>query len=422
MLAGMTTLRLLAIGLILVVSTVAWFVLGTSVTARSGEFDARLAREVAQLWGGFHRQVAPVVLVERERQVRENVQQQTASGRTFVSEVTRTVIDREPLPFASSEIDVDLQLAHRQKGLLWYDTYTVGFDGRYTVRNPDAVARVLVLRLGFPSKDAVYDGFLVRFDRAEAAALSDLSQGVEIRTEVAAGATAPVEVRYVSRGMGEWRYALAESGVSQVRNFTLRLRTNFDAVDFPAGTISPSSRSAARDGVMLEWKFASLVTGQAIGLDLPEKTNPGPLAARITFFAPVSLLFFVTVLVILGILGGENLHPMHYAFVAAAFFAFHLLLAYLVDHVQIHASFALAAATSIGLVVSYLSRVTRSRAALLRAAVAQLVFLVFFSYAFFFEGFTGLTVTIGSVLTLFVLMQSTARLDWSRVFDRGARV
>jgi hypothetical protein len=44
------------------------------------------------------------------------------------------------------------------------------------------------------------------------------------------------------------------------------------------------------------------------------------------------------------------------------------------------------------------------------------VFLVLFSYAFFFEGYTGLTVTVGAVLTLFVLMQVTARVDWGEVF------
>ena len=52
--------------------------------------------------------------------------------------------------------------------------------------------------------------------------------------------------------------------------------------------------------------------------------------------------------------------------------------------------------------------------------MAQLVYLVLFSYAFFFEGYTGLTVTIGAVLTLFVLMQITARVDWGEVFVRNA--
>ena len=57
--------------------------------------------------------------------------------------------------------------------------------------------------------------------------------------------------------------------------------------------------------------------------------------------------------------------------------------------------------------------------AIFRAGAAQLVFLVLFSYAFFFEGYTGLTVTIGAIVTLFVLMQMTARVDWSRGLSLG---
>jgi inner membrane protein involved in colicin E2 resistance len=403
--------------MILGVATFAWFVLGASVTSRSGEFDSRMAAEVAQLWGGPHRQVAPTVLIERERQVEETVRQQTPSGQTVASKITRTVIDQDAVPLASSRVDVDLRLEHRQKGLLWYDTYTVRFNARYTVRNPDGAQRPLVARLAFPSKDALYDQFAVRFNGVDAPRLTDLSKGVEVRTVVAPEGTAELEVTYVSRGLDEWRYALAEAGVSQVQDLRLRMTTDFDDVDFPPGTMSPTSRSTTDRGWQLDWQFASLVTGQAIGVDLPAKTNPGPLAARITFFAPVSLLFFVTVLVILGILGGENLHPMNYAFVSAAFFAFHLLLAYLVDHIQIHAAFAISAATSILLVVSYLRLVSGTRFALGRAGVAQMVFLVLFSYAFFFDGFTGLTVTIGSIVTLFVLMQATARVDWSETFS-----
>jgi inner membrane protein involved in colicin E2 resistance len=123
-------------------------------------------------------------------------------------------------------------------------------------------------------------------------------------------------------------------------------------------------------------------------------------------------------MVILGVLGGRSLHPMNYFFLAAAFFAFHLLLAYLVDHVEMNAAFAIAAAASVFLVVSYLRIVAGMRTALVQAGLAQLVFLVLFSYAFFFEGYTGLTVTLGAVLTLFVLMQLTARVDWGAVFAK----
>ena len=64
----------------------------------------------------------------------------------------------------------------------------------------------------------------------------------------------------------------------------------------------------------------------------------------------------------------------------------------------------------------HLRLVAGMRYALVQAGGAQLVFLVLFSYSFFLEGYTGLTITIGAVVTLFVLMQSTARVDWPTVF------
>jgi inner membrane protein involved in colicin E2 resistance len=141
----------------------------------------------------------------------------------------------------------------------------------------------------------------------------------------------------------------------------------------------------------------------------------------VTFFAPISLLFFITVMVILGIVQGRNLHPMHYFFLSAAFFSFHLLLAYLVDHIDIHAAFVIATLVSMALVISYLRVVGGTRFALAQAGLAQLIYLVLFNYAFFFQGFTGLTITVGAVITLFVLMQLTAKIDWDRVFgaERG---
>jgi inner membrane protein involved in colicin E2 resistance len=417
----MTTTRLFAIAFIWVTSTVAWFILGTSVTSRSGQFDGHLSAEVAKLWGGPQRQPAPRAFVVRPVDVTETVQEPRPDGRSVMRTITRTVPTEFALPLDSSRVNVDLRLQHRQKGLLWYDTYTVAFNATYTITNPDDEDRPLVARLQFPSSEAIYDEFVVRLNGVDAPRVSDLAQGVEVRATIPAGKRVPLEIRYLSRGLDEWIYALSPSGVTQVRDLVLTMTTDFDAVDFPPGTMSPTTMTPTPRGRSIEWKFSSLVTGQAIGMDLPDRTNPGPLAARITFFAPVSLLFFMTVLVILGILSDENLHPMNYAFLSAAFFAFHLLLAYIVDHVNIHASFVVAAATSIVLVVSYLRLVAGMRFAVRRAGVAQLVFLVFFSYAFFFEGYTGLTVTVGSIVTLFVLMQATARVDWSTVFRRQVR-
>ena len=104
-----------------------------------------------------------------------------------------------------------------------------------------------------------------------------------------------------------------------------------------------------------------------------------------------------------------------YLFLAGAFFAFHLLFAYSVDHLPVVPAFALASVVSMVLVVSYLRLVVSSRFAFVEAALAQLVYLVGFSLAHFFDGFTGLTVTVLSIATLFVLMQVTGRVRWAEV-------
>src|SRR5882762_2171823 len=129
-------------------------------------------------------------------------------------------------------------------------------------------------------------------------------------------------------------------------------------------------------------------------------------------FGPVSLFFFFFLVFILSALRGNDLQPMNYFFLACAFFAFHLLLAYLADHISIHLAFVISSIVSIALVVSYLRLVVDLRFAAVDAGLTQLVYLVLFSYAFFFEGFTGLAVTIGAILTLFVVMQMTGRVRW----------
>jgi hypothetical protein len=414
----MTSLRLLAIGFIFLCTTAAWSILGSTVVGRTGQMDGRLSQEVAQLWGGQHVQVAPQACVRRPREVEEQVQGADAGGRTVTRTVRRTVIDEVPFPAASSRVRVDLGLEHRRKGLLWYDTYTVGFEGDYRFLNPDPVEREVVVRFDFPSKEAIYDAFRVSLEGREAPPTTDFSNGVVLRERVAPGEDLELRVSYRSRGLGEWEYAFVREGVAQVRDFELAMSTDFDGFDFPAATISPSGMARSGEGFHLKWAFESLAAGKRIGIDPPNRLNPGPVTARITFFAPVPLLFFFTVLVILGVLGGRSLHPMNYFFLAAAFFAFHLLLAYLVDHMEMNAAFAVAAGASVFLVVSYLRVVAGVRTALLQAGLAQLVFLVLFSYAFFYEGYTGLTVTVGAVLTLFVLMQLTARVDWGAVFAK----
>lgn len=412
----MSIQRMLAILFIFCCCTFAWFVLGTSVVVRTGESDSALKTEVISLWGGPHVQVAPEAWLVEIQQRTETVQEMGPDGEFTQRQVTRPVVKRHRVALASSRIDVALELEHRQKGLLWYDLYAVRFSGQYLLRTPDGIEGRLHVEFAFPAQESIYDAFTFRVDGQEGSA-GDLQSGAEVVVEgVGGGQEIPVEISYRSRGLDTWMYAFQIDGVSQVRNFELSLTADTPGLDFPPGTLSPTERNPEVDGMELAWRFDNLVTGKTIGVDLPNRLNPGPLTSRVTFFAPISLLFFLTVMVILGIVQGRNLHPVHYFFLSAAFFAFHLLLAYLVDHVNIHAAFIIATIVSMALVISYLRVVGGTHFAWAQAGLAQLIYLVLFNYAFFFQGVTGLAITVGAVITLFVMMQLTASVDWDHVF------
>lgn len=393
----MTVRRLIALGFILVCASVAWAILGTSITMRTHSGYDTLGRQVEELWGAPHTQAAPMAY--------------------FPPPDERT--PAQYLELESSDIQVALKLKHRQKGLLWYSTYEVTFDGRYTIQNPSDETEEIKVRFAFPAYSAIYDDFIFTVNDIETTPTEKSGEGIVSTVELAPAEQADIHITYKSRGLDRWLYSFG-SGIVNVKNFTLTVDTDFKDINFPARTISASTKTSTPQGWNLQWRFTNLLSDFNVGVEMPRKLNPGSLASRMSFFAPVSLLFFFTVLMILGVMQEVNLHPMHYFFLAASFFSFHLLFAYLADHLPLQLTFIISAVVSLTLVVSYLWRVVNLRFALREAGISQFLFLVLFSYAFFFEGYSGLVVTVGAIITLAVLMQMTARVDWEEVFEKKA--
>jgi hypothetical protein len=407
--------RLVAIGFIFTCTSVAWLVLAGVTTTRTYFADRSLRQQVESVWGAPQVQQPPsVTWTERQPRKVESLE----DGKKVVKIVERQV--SRALPLQASDIGVTLGLDHRQKGLLWYATYAVDFAADYQVVNTTGGAREIEIAFPFPSRNAVFDDL-----RFEVVGKSWLSAPVPSQDRIVGRARLEPNERvtlragYRSQGLDRWTYGFG-SGITEVRDFRLKVRTNFVAVDFPEGSISPASKERAGSGWQLGWEFRRLVSGVTLSIVMPEKLQPGPLASQISMFAPVSLFFFIVVMLTIGVVKRVELHPMHFFFLAAAFFAFHLLFAYLADQVSIHAAFVISAVTSLALVVSYLRVVFGARFAFFAAGGAQLVYLVLFSYAFFFKGLTGLAITIGSIGTLFVLMQATAKMRWAEVFAARA--
>jgi inner membrane protein involved in colicin E2 resistance len=409
--------RILAISAIFVCTAVAWAILGSAIFYRTYNAESGLSGRVASTWGAPQGQSPPAIA--REWQEEKTIEVEEKGRKTTRTEKQT---HSEAVRIDASCVAADLHIDYRQKGLLWFSTYKVDFDGAYTFQNPTSREEEFVFQLPFPGQQAVYDNVQLLLDDKPLALTFSGSQAVA-RTRIAAGAKSVLHAAYRSQGLESWRYTFARENaegsgkeISQARDFHLLVKTDFSGFDFPDNSLSPTEKRQTASGWELEWNYKNLVSGFDIALKMPQKLQPGPLAGRVSYFAPVSLFFFFFLVFILSTLSGHDLHPMNYFFLAAAFFAFHLLLAYLADHISIHLAFVISSVVSIVLVVTYLRLVVDWRFAVVEAGLTQLIYLVLFSYAFFFEGFTGLTVTIGTILTLFVVMQMTGRIRWEEKF------
>jgi hypothetical protein len=406
--------RIVAIVFIFACAAAAWLILGATIFARSESFGSDLKTRVASTWGTPQTQTPPCATYQRTA---TELVEKTVDGKKIVETASRT--RHFPLPLEKSTVSVAFDLEHRLKGLLWYSTYKVQFSGEYAFRNTSDQEESVRIQFKFPAERAVYDNYRVLVDGAPAETRSsDKGSSVELR--VPAGRVFTCTVAYNSQGLDSWTYKFG-TDVTTVKDFTMQMRTNFGEIDFPDNTLSPTGRKPATGGGWeLDWRYQNLLSGYDIGMIMPQRLQPGPLAGQISLFAPVSLFFFFFLMFIITTLRNIELHPMNYFFLAAAFFSFHLLLAYLVDHLSIHLAFVICSLVSGFLVVSYLRLAVGMRFAAVEAGISQLIYLVLFSYAFFFKGFTGLAITIGSILTLFVVMQMTGRIRWAERFARPA--
>jgi hypothetical protein len=397
--------RVFAIICVYLCTAIAWIVLGGTICYRTNESDADLRRQVGELWGMPLTQHAPSAFVP----VFQDSQANTQSTQQVKTEPS---IGRVEVPIVSNDIRVGLELDQRQKGLLWYSTYRISFHGAYIFQNGPNTAGELNVVFPFPTKNGQYDEFIFEVDGNQVPFSRESNDLIVAKVPSAAGSRHSMIVNYRSQGLDRFVYRFGD-GIAEIKKFKLVATTDFGGYNHPGDTLSPNLREPFNHGWQLTWSYADLISGSGIGIETPRKVNPGPLAARISFFAPVSLGFFFFMIFILSVLKRIDLHPMNYFFLAASFFSFHLLLAYMVDHVPLLTAFVVCAVVSIVLVVSYMRSVVGERFAYFETAFAQLVYLVGFSYAFFFEGFAGLAVTLGSIVTLFVVMQLTAGINWA---------
>src|SRR5690349_5992520 len=142
--------RIAAITFIFLCTALAWAILGATIFQRTYDSDSSSSSRVVSTWGAPQNQLPPTASFEELVPHKEVT---TENGKK-VETVTQDKIVTQ-LPLESSHLNVALNLEHRQKGLLWYSTYTVGFNGAYAFRNATDKEKDVKFTLPFPTTQAI---------------------------------------------------------------------------------------------------------------------------------------------------------------------------------------------------------------------------------------------------------------------------
>jgi len=123
--------QLLALAFIFACTTIAWVILGTTITSRTYGANQQLQSHVASTWGAPQQETPPSAMFT-VKETKNSTSRE--DGRVVVHE--EQVERQVPLALQSSRIHVNIHLDPRQKGLLWYSTYAVDFTGlRFSQRH-----------------------------------------------------------------------------------------------------------------------------------------------------------------------------------------------------------------------------------------------------------------------------------------------
>ena len=381
--------HLVLLGLVFATISILWIMLGESLSNRSIAASRKLAAQVEGNWGPHLEHSHPLATV-----------------RTVGAAAARGTLMPE-----SGTVNLKLDFKPRKKGLITHRTYVVNFDADYAWNNPEATDRQLEIEFAIPGRSTRVDQYELSLD-GKVTDEAPVDGIVKASMLIPAGATKHMTVKYSALGKDTWSYLLGPGG--KARNFTLTMDTNFTDYNVPAGVESPTS-STLRDGRMIHtWSFPNVTGVAAVGLEVPDFADIAKTAARMNFFGPLSLGLFFLVLVIAALRMNVYLHVMHFVLLGAACFAFQLLFSYSVDVMPPVLAFGVAALVSMALVASYLKLVAGASFMGL-ALAAQAAYIVIFNATFFFEGYTGLTLTIMGIITLALIMTGTAKMDWNAV-------
>ena len=162
---------------ILVVTTLAWFILGSAIQSRSHVSGSDMRREVSQVWGPQLEQEHPHAFYRSPN---------VPNGKALIQS-------------EKSRVKAVIDYAPKKRGLMRHRTYDVDFEGVYSFRNPTRIPQTLFVQFPLPATQGLR-GVQILLDGKNADVRRAQDGALELAVEVAASTAVELKVVYQTNG------------------------------------------------------------------------------------------------------------------------------------------------------------------------------------------------------------------------------
>lgn len=358
-------------------------------------------------WGGEIAVVPPTFALERTWQ--ERVYNNEAKAYEM-----RTRSERLALVPEEIEIATDLIYGVQRDGLLSFNAFEATTVETYLIPNRTAYAGTLLLTLARPeAANFMYDYTVSLPEQGEATLQPALGAPLAVQTGVLSGANTRLVVRYRTKGMDVFRYRLSayQNEVVQRLRATLTLNTRQFQV-FRFGM--PHSITPHDGGAVLSFEMQDFSTTQDLGIAFDSRAAYLDQIQELMRYAPVSLLLWITVILLFGQIKALRFNPLHYLFIAALQVFYFLFVAYLIRFFGVWLSFGMATALTAIMFLVYCPNVLGWRFSGRIAAPYLALLTVAFSAVFLAPIFRGLLFVTLCFLIFMSVMVAVSRSEIGR--------
>ena len=378
--------------LIFVPLLIGWLILSLADRLKTRTHKAMYSQliSVKQIWGGNLAQPMPSVRYK-----------------LFGSDVAN--LSRGEIHAA--DVAVILDMDYRKKGLMYYTGYNTEFTGKYTLTNPEDENIYLSFIFPYPTRqgEGVLQNVKLLVNGEEDTKDTEYQSNLILWTGLLGPSeTLEMMVNYDGRGLNQFQYGFEPN--QRINNFTMKIDVRGAKIlDYAEATMPPTEPiQETEQGKILAWKLDKTLTQLNISVILPDKLNVAQQLFVMTYRAPVFFaLFFIMLLAIIRF-AGEKLNFISVAITSVAYFFFYPMFAYLVIYIGVSLAFFISFA-SIGLLIFNYIRTLYGLKIAVSIIAAYTFLLGITSLAALLPTYTGLILTIESVVLIGIIMQVLSR-------------